>query len=154
MPATEPAMQDFEDSVSATTHDTYPDTLPNTKPVPTRVAPENLNDSDLFCAVSLSGTMRSAVFVILEKSPLAGMQAFSLRTRAVPIFSNIQRLLVNVLRCTRVKSAQFCGMCRKLFVPSDAPKNSSAELTILVARVLVNTCVSKQARLWCMDFSV
>ena len=45
-----------------------------------------------FCTVSLSGTMRSLNITVLcyskEKPPFAATQALSLRTQALPIFSN------------------------------------------------------------------
>ena len=37
---------------------------------------------DVFCVVSLCGTIRSATSVLLEKTPLAATRAFSLRTQA------------------------------------------------------------------------
>ena len=51
--------------------------------------------NDVFCAVSLSGTMWSALLGLLEKTPWATRHALSLRTQALPIFSNIQRLPVH-----------------------------------------------------------
>ena len=47
-----------------------------------------------FCAVSLSGTMRSVTSALLEET---ATQALSLRTQAFPIFSNISRLPAHVL---------------------------------------------------------
>ena len=56
-----------------------------------------LRDNDVFCAVSVSGMMQSAMSVLLEKkTPLAATQAFGLRTHALPIFSSIQQLPVHV----------------------------------------------------------
>ena len=56
--------------------------------------------NDVFCGVSLSGTMQPAMSVLLEKKKNAfggnASLSLSLRTQALSIFSNTQRLPVHV----------------------------------------------------------
>ena len=64
-------------------------------------------------AVSSGGKMWSAMPVHLEKTLLAVTQAFCLRTHALPIFLNIQRLAFP-RPATRAgqQCSQFCGICK------------------------------------------
>ena len=70
------------------------------------------NDVFLRCVFELDDVkFEDHCSVLLEKTPLAATQAFSMRTQALPMFSNIQRLPVHVPGYTRVKSARnFAGL--------------------------------------------
>ena len=56
-----------------------------------------IRNHDVFCAVSMSGAMWSAMSVPLGNRFGRLRKPLSLRTQAVPVFSNIQRLPVHVL---------------------------------------------------------
>ena len=119
-----------------------------------------MRGKDVFCVVSFGGTMRSAMSVLLEKTAFGGNASLQLAdpgsahflehpTTACPRRATLAASKVPaILRDLQVASFLFPMPWAVIF---SLTRSSSAGRTILVVRILVNTCVLRQMRLWCID---